>query len=210
MVISLSRKATSCMVMLFHLAQAPLLFHTINRWSFYWWENRSTIFLLTAINTTLTSTNEFVSRSLSESLSDSNKNNGFFVRESGSVRIHQQSLINIFMTLFASLLGGPVYFFSRTRHRFVFFLSFGLFNSVLSQQLAGLLGMGHLFFFSGPRILFDLFYMITVKFTLFEFYRPLVLKWRNRVIITSSIRISQDFFTTLLRVGLLNFFGFKG
>src|SRR3989338_4661820 len=93
---------------------------------------------------------------------------GFLIQsETGETRIHSQSLINIFMTLFASLLGGPVYFLRRTSHRFLFFIAFGTFNSILSQSLVTIFRDG-VVMLASTRLLFDFFYNGSVKFLLFE------------------------------------------
>ena len=163
--------------------------------------------MLTAVNTAITTTNEFASRSL---LADEKKNpeNKFFVTNpEGHTRVHKQSIINIIMTIVVSLLGGPVYFIKRMWHRFMFFLSFGAMNSALSQMLAHYILDGALALTLG-RFVFDLCYNSTLKFGMFEFARPAILKFRKNVLGIGIVRVAQDFLTTLFRVGMLNWFGF--
>lgn len=183
--------------------QSPLV-----RWATSWWVNRTSIILLTGVNTAITAASEMASRDL---LAQTHKNpeQRFFVQnENGDMSIHRQSVVNIFMTLFASLLGGPVYFIRRRWHRFMFFISFGAMNSAVSQMLAHLVRDGFLALTLG-RFIFDLFYNGTVKFWMFEFARPAILRFRKSVAGIGAVRILQDFLTTLFRVGLLNWFGFK-
>lgn len=188
----------------------PLLVPVV-KWSKYWWTNRSAIVLLTTVNTTLTGVNEYIIRTSTTKLVHKNEDYGFVLKDSvtGQWHIHQHSLINILMTLFASLLGGPVHFFKKRWTRYTFFLGFGLFNSFLSQSLSFLIigSVGTAMF---SRLMFDFVYMGTIKFGMFELGRPFILKLRRRFIGLGFIRVVQDFLTSMLRVGMLNYFGFKG
>jgi hypothetical protein len=177
-------------------------------WASSWWVNRSSILLLTGVNAGITAMSEFASRSI---LADDRKNpdQKFFVTHAatGQTTIHKQSIVNIIMTLVASLLGGPVYFIRRRWPRFMFFITFGAMNSALSQLVAHLIQDGRLGMTLG-RFVFDLCYNTTIKFGMFEFARPAILKFRKSVMGIGVVRVTQDFLTTLCRVGMLNWFGF--
>ena len=169
----------------------------------HWWENRQSIVLLTAINTSITAASEFTARSVL-------RGERFFPSvPRGSFRIHKQSLINIFLTFFASLFGGPVFFFRTPLARFAFFSLFGLLNSFVAQSVISLLG-GMSSTLSRSRLIFDLVYGSTIKFLVFEWGRRFVLQMRHCAVQLTSFRVTQDFLSTLLRVAFLNLLGFKG
>lgn len=178
------------------------------RWGASWWVNRSSIVMLAGVNTAITTLSEFVSRELLAT-HHGDQHQRFFVKPDGrEIIVHRQSLTNIFMTAIASLLGGPVYFIRRRWHRFMFFTSFGAMNSATSQMLSHLVSDGFLALTLG-RFIFDLFYNASFKFFMFEFARPAILRLRKNVAGVGFVRVIQDFLTTLCRVGMLNWFGFK-
>ncbi len=188
--------------------QTPVV-RPILAWSSYWMTHRSSILLLTGVNTAITTASEAGTRFLWPVITGQEEH-AFLVRtETGGTRIHTQSLISIFMTLFASLLGGPVYFLRQTRHRFLFFVAFGTFNSILSQSLVSLFrdGFMHL---AAARLFFDFFYNGSVKFLLFETTRRPLLKRSRCFFSLASIRGIQDFLTTSLRVAMISLLGLKG
>lgn len=187
-----------------------VLSNPVMRWAEGWWVNRSSILMFTATNTAITATSEILSRTLFAPLSKDPEAQHFLVHNTdGSLRVNLQSQISIIMTIFASLVGGPVYFFKRRWHRFLFFTGFGTSNSILAQNITGLatLGVGVL---SPQRTLFDFFYNGTLKFLMFELSRPSILRFRTKVFRVGSIRIAQDFLTTLFKVVLLGALGLKG
>lgn len=177
------------------------------KWAGYWMTHRVNIVQMTLVNTVLTTTNEIVSRSISSKIS-SQSNNGFIVKESGRSGINRQSLINIWMTILASLLGGPVFFIRNIRKRFAFFVGFGVVSSAAAQYFAYLFRGGEII--STARLFFDLGYLVTVKFTMFELGRRAFIFTKYRLKQMSAIRVAQDFGSTFCRVLLLNLFGFKG
>lgn len=188
------------------ISQATLSLPVI-KWAGSWWVNRSSIVTLTVVNTAITAFSEFGSRTL---LADDkvNPEQKFFVtNKHGHTEIHKQSIVNIIMTIFASVLGGPVYFIRRRWPRFMFFLSFGAMNSAASQMLAHAITDGYLAITLG-RFVFDLCYNGSIKFFMFEFARPAILRFRKNVMGLGIVRVTQDFLTTLSRVGILNWFGF--
>ncbi len=188
------------------ISQATLTLPLL-KWSNSWWVNRSSIVLLAGVNTAITAFSEYGSRTL---LADDKKNpeQQFFVpQKNGSMTVHKQSIVNILMTIIASLLGGPVYFIRRRWPRFMFFISFGAMNSALSQMLAHQIIDGYLAITLG-RFVFDLVYNGSFKFLMFEFARPAILKFRKNVMGLGLVRVVQDFLTTLSRVGILNWLGF--
>jgi hypothetical protein len=176
-------------------------------WATSWWVNRASIMTLAAVNTAITATSEFVSRSVLASAADQPEDH-FIVVENGAKTVHRQSIVNMIMTLIASILGGPIYFIRRRWHRFMFFISFGAMNSIVAQMGAHMIRDGVLTFTLG-RFLFDFCYNGTIKFSMFEFARPIILRFRKSISGIGIVRVSQDFLTTIFRVGLLNWFGFK-
>jgi len=179
-------------------------------WSSTWWINRTPIVMLTVINTSITTSMEVVTRSVSAPLTASADDYHFLVKDGlGRTTINRQSLINIWMTFFASLLGGPVYFFSRRWSRFAFFVGFGAFNSVLGGAMSSLIRDGAIALFP-KRILFDLVYCGTFKFMTFELMRSPILAVRSSPVSVGALRIGQDFCNTLFRVIILNALKFKG
>lgn len=177
------------------------------RWAASWWTNKSSIVMLAMVNTTITTVNEYASRTLLSSKGNNPENRFFVQNAKGHTVVHKQSVINIIMTIIVSLLGGPVYFIRKMWPRFMFFTSFGAMNSALSQMLAHYIQDGYLGLSLG-RFVFDLCYNSTLKFGMFEFARPVILKFHKNVMGIGIVRIAQDFLTTLFRVCMLNWFGF--
>jgi hypothetical protein len=179
------------------------------KWLECWTTNRSTILFLALINTSLTTGSEIASRSVIAAISQRHQD-GFLVKTAtGRERIHRQSAINIVMTLLATLLGGPIYFITRRLHRFIFFITFGIFNSVLAQSFTSIFIEG-LFLIVGRRLFFDFAYNASIKFLLFEFVRPYLLKHRQSAFKVTLLRVSQDFITTSFRVVILNILKLSG
>lgn len=181
----------------------------VAKWAHYWGANSSKIITLTTINTTMTFGTEFVTRSILSSSLTTDKSYQFIVGEGTWYNnINRQSLINIWMTFFASLLGAPVYFFRRRSTRFLFFISFGVFNSALSQGLLSVLREGVLLI-SAKRLLFDFCYNGSLKFFMFEFYRKPI-KLKTNFFSLYWVRGKQDVLTGLFKNLILNLLRFKG
>lgn len=179
------------------------------KWLEFWNSHRSTIIFLAVVNTTLTTASEFGSRTIISSASH-RQQDGFLIQTmDGSTRVHRQSLINIVMTLIATLIGGPVYFIGSRWNRFVFFITFGVFNSILSQGLSSIFLEG-IPLIIGRRLAFDFTYNATVKFVLFEFVRPFLVAHRQSPIKVTFFRVGQDFLTTCIRVLILNILKLSG
>ncbi len=115
------------------------------------------------------------------------------------------------MTCIASLLGGPVYFFKRPRNRWLFFMGFGVFNSIFAQSILGV-ARGLPLFVDPKRVLFDLVYSGTLKFMMFEVGRGTIVRLRHvkSIARVGIVRVTQDFMMSMLRVTLLNILRFKG
>lgn len=188
--------------------QAPLS-RPVIAWAAHWAENRASILMFTASNTAITAATEAGARTFWPLITGEHEHGFLVATTDGEQRINNQSLISIFMTLFASLIGGPVYFLRRRMHRFLFFSGFGLFNSVLSQSLVAMLS-GILLLLMMQRLCFDLVYNGTFKFILFETTRGRILKSRRCFISVTTIRGLQDILTTCFRVAMLNLIGLKG
>ncbi|MGE0615376.1 MAG: hypothetical protein AB7P04_07025 [Bacteriovoracia bacterium] len=179
-------------------------------WMQSWWTNRSSILLLTGVNVTITTASEFISRSIAAPMTSEPENNTFILTSpDGHYRIHRQSMINIFMTLFASVLGGPIYFILKRRHRFQYFMAFGVVNSLMSQGLLAMISSGAAVI-TFTRLAFDLVYNGTVRFFMFEVVRPLIVQWKDEFILLSAARVGQDFLTTLLKIAVLCVIGLRG
>lgn len=179
------------------------------KWLECWQVHRSTILFLALINTSLTTVSEIGSRTVLSTITQKSEV-GFFIKTTdGRQKVHRQSLINIVMTLLATLLGGPVHFINTRPRRFFFFISFGVFNSFLSQTLTSFFIEG-LLSITSRRLIFDFAYNASIKFLLFEFVRPFLLKYKESALRLAVFRVGQDFFTTTLRVLILNVFKLSG
>ncbi len=191
------------------LSSTAVIINPAAAWMRYWAANRVSIVMFTAVNTAVTTASELGSRTIYPAITGQH-HEGFFVSDSmGNTKVHQQSLISIVMTIIASLLGGPVYFIKRRRSRFLFFVMFGLFNSFLAQSLTSAVrdGIASIIL---ARLAFDFFYNGTVKFFLFEYTRPALLRYRESFLKIGAVRVTQDFLTTFLRVAMLSLIGLKG
>jgi hypothetical protein len=178
-------------------------------WSGHWVTHYQNLLTLTVVNTAITTGTEVAARTVIPAVTH-DKTEGFFVKsKSGGIKVNRQSVINILMTLFASLLGGPVYYIQRRWARYLFFLSFGTFNSLLAQSISSYFILGGLSILVN-RFVFDLCYNSTLKFIIFEYARPILLAFQRRAGHITGIRVTQDFVSTLSRVSLLTFFGIKG
>jgi hypothetical protein len=187
----------------------PLISVPALKWIHYWNTHRTSIIFLAAINTSITTASEIGSRTVVSVVSGTT-NEGFIVKTpEGNQRVHRQSLVNIFMTLLASLLGGPVYFITRRRHRFIFFISFGVVNSFLAQSVSTLVVEGVVLVI-GRRMMFDFWYNASFKFLLFEYVRPYLLQHKASPFKIIGFRVGQDFFTTCIRVVILNVLRLSG
>lgn len=208
-VLAQGRRLASLFFTVLILKVVPVVTTPMVKWYGYWTTHRTMILTLTAVNTAITTVSELGSRSIITSLSGAPENKFLVKTPDGKERVHRQSIINIMMTILASLLGGPIYFIGRRQHRFIFFISFGVFSSILAQSLSSLFIDGFLFIIQ-RRLIFDFFYNASVKFILFEYVRPYLLKHQTSPALVVGFRISQDFLTTCLRVVILNILRLSG
>lgn len=183
----------------------------LRRWSEHWARNSRQIIMWACINACITFTTEFIARSSFSPFLKKNSSYSFFVKDAaaGSVTIHRQSLTNITMTFFASLVGGPVYFFTRRLGRFFFFVIFGVLNSMLGQSISSAILDGSSSI-DNKRLIFDLFYNGTFKFIMFEFLRKTIVNLKFKMFRVLLVRTKQDLITTFFKVTTLNLLGFKG
>ena len=124
------------------MSSTAVIVNPTSAWIQYWSANRVSILMFTVVNTAVTTASEVASRTIYPAITG-HEHQGFFVKSpQGQKKIHQQSLVSIMMTIFASLLGGPVYFMKRRKCRFLFFILFGTFNSLISQGLTSFLRDG--------------------------------------------------------------------
>jgi hypothetical protein len=183
-------------------------------WAQIWKVHRQSLLRLAVINTSLTLVNETAVRELISYLGGANEffsHMGFFQdsTQNYGFAINRQALINIGMTLGASIFGGPVFFLSHARSRFLFFVIFGLLNSTFFQFASWIAFTGEQKIIQPSRLLFDVAYLVTIKFWMFERFRiPIQLALR-RPMRLGFLRIQQDFLLTALRVFLLGLFGLK-
>ena len=191
------------------LSSTAIVINPASAWIQYWSANRASILMFTFVNTAVTTASEVASRTLYPAVTGRHQESFFIQNELGQKKIHHQSIVSIFMTVFASLLGGPVYFIKRPKSRFLFFILFGTFNSFISQSLSSFLHNGAVTILLA-RLGFDFFYNGTIKFILFEFTRPALLKFRDSYLKIGAVRVTQDFLTTLFRVVILSLIGLKG
>lgn len=203
------KKFTLALYTALSLLQVNTIGNFVTRWAFHWQSNKGKILMLTSINTTITLGTEFISRSSLKTSPIGGSEYGFVVGDGVWYNnINKQSLINVWMTFFASLLGAPVYFFSKGIHRFLFFVGFGVFNSFLSQNLISFLRTSF-FGFSMKRIFFDFCYNGTLKFFMFEYFRKPIKRnhgWAK----LAFYRGKQDILTSFFKTTILNLFRFKG
>ena len=210
-ILSASKRFISIFYLVSSFLLIPIKNPVVSSWASYWISNQSKIITLTFINTAITTGSEIISREVLSQTVTKDQNYRFFVRSNAGVaNINKHSLLNILMTFFASLLAGPIFFIRRRSDRFIFFALFGSFNSILAQIFLIKL-TGGIFIFSKARLLFDLIYNVTIKFTMFEWFRkPLVTTESSKVFKLFFIRGKQDILTTLFKNTVLNIFKFRG
>lgn len=208
-VLAHGRKLASLFFTVILLRLYPVVTTPVVKWFGYWTTHRSMILSLTVVNTAITSASELSSRSIVSTLTGAPEGKFVVKTPDGKQRVHRQSIINILMTILASLLGGPIYFISRRHQRFIFFISFGVFSSLLAQTMSSLFIDGILLIVR-RRLVFDFFYNASIKFILFEYVRPYLLKHRTSPALVVGFRISQDFLTTCFRVIILNILKLSG
>ncbi len=196
-------------ILTFQSLQVSPIGVALTRWNSLWSENRAQILVLTAVNTSITVGNEVLARSITSYWSGTSSENGFIVNNGNSYSINRQSLVNIWMTLLTSLLGGVVFFINIRYHRFLFFFFSGFIISAVSQYLSHLIRDG-VFYLDYRRLAFDSVYILSIKYFVFELGRSQITKAAGKFRRLTGIRLLQDFATTLLRVAALNLTGFKG
>lgn len=209
-VLSPSGKLTTLVTWIFHVSQGPRVKRGLGYWYRSLWKNRYNIVLLAVVNISITTATELVSRTFAAPIAGAEDQHFFVKNETGAYTIHRQSMTNIWMTLFASVLGGPVHFFSRRRDRFLFFVGFGCLNSVFSQAMSGWMRGGGVALIAANRLLFDLCYNASWKFIFFELGRKPILRAGFNVVRIGRVRVAQDLCSTFFRVWLLTLLKFKG
>jgi hypothetical protein len=190
--------------------EVPSVWFPFVSWARIWKIHYTSLLSLIAVNTVITAFNEFASRSLqSIFMNDANLQISFFVTQGSSYAVNRQSTVSIVTTLVTSTFGGVVFFINRRFARFLFFLIFGCFASFVGQ-IFGHLVRDQVLSFSISRFWFDLSYLVTIKYTIFEFGRGAIRSSFGKPIALGWFRFTQDFLTTALRVLALNILGFKG
>ncbi len=192
-------------------AQQSPLTHAVYEWSSHWWEQRGSIAMIAGVNVALTTGTEVISRTIAAPLfGNEGREYSFLIADnSGHLHINRHSLINIWMTFFATLLGAPLNYFRNRKRRFLFFTGFGGFNSILGQGLSSWMLDGS-FAVGSSRLLFDLGYNATIKFAMFEFFRSHIIRARKCIVRIGKVRVKQDLITSFFKVILLNLLKFRG
>ena len=202
---SLTRRFSVWLIDVSRLTMQLQTFRWVRLFFLTWWLNKKRILTLAVVNTALTIFNEAVFRTISTS---PGSEYAFLVQSASGLSIHRQSLINICMTIFASLFAGPVYFLATMRSRFLFFVSFGVFNSFVSQGVTSMFLGGNTPLI-WQRLTFDLFYNGSFKFLIFELGRDKLAHAKTKLRWIGSLRLGQDFLLAAIKISILNFFHFK-
>jgi hypothetical protein len=197
------------------LTSDSYLWRGIAQFASIWGSNKVAILHLTVVNIMTTFVMEALIRTILAKLFQNGAGYEFLVHGGDGYHLNRQSLTNLWITGLTSIFGGPVFFIAGRRHRYLFFVVFGLCVSFLSQGFAFLsLGLPLAGALRGAflsRLAFDFFYTASFKFALFELARTPLLASPPRVSLrVGAIRLTQDFTTTLIRVSLLNLIGLKG
>lgn len=174
----------------------------LKRFSRTWRLNRSQIIRITLINFAVTLLSELFVRKALVQLGMLPQGESLFHMG----KLHTQVIINLLMTVVASLFGSVVYFFESFRARYLFFICFSLVNSLIAQGIVASFLLINLSQFK-RRIFFDLCYSASAKYLSFEFIRkPLASKFSSykKMFIT---RKSQDIFMTVVKAKALFLFG---
>ena len=192
------------------MGQGQMVAGSLSRWSHHFIANKGSIAALTIVNTAITTTMEFAGRSLQMPFKKKMKDQYFFVTsKSGGKTINRQSMINIIMAIVGTLIGGPVFFFMKRSHRFLFFITFGIFNSCLGQGMAGVMLDGA-FTLEKSRLVFAFFYSGTWKFLVFEFVRTPIVRAGQNIVKLGLIRSNQKFFSTFVKIQIIDLIGLGG
>ena len=133
-----------------------------------WQRNRAQIARITFVNLLVALLGELLVRKALVSISWLPANETVFY----SGKLHTQVSINLLMTFLLVFFGSVVYFFESRVARYVFFISFALFNSILAQGFLALFSKLDATYFS-RRLIFDFVYSASLKFGSFEFIRKL-------------------------------------
>jgi hypothetical protein len=122
--------------------------------------------------------------------------------------IHKQTVINCLMTFSASILGGLSYFMPSRFFRWVYFGLFGIANSIFAQVILHLT-LNYSLNDLPERVIFDLFYSLSLRFFFFELFRQQILNTKFKVFKLTGWRSLQDFSLAALRIAILTVFKFS-
>ncbi len=172
-----------------------------------WLSNAKAILILAFVNVGLTAITEVISRLLLSAVFHSTHSNKILVfSDLNTTMINKQIVISILMTFFATILGGGIYYFRKRMNRFLFFVLFGILNSILAQCFAFAFLKYSLIGF-GARLVFDAFYSGLIRFPMFELFRSKIVIANKRWMKILKLRAQQDMLTTMLRVIIFNLIG---
>jgi hypothetical protein len=175
------------------------------QWFGYFSANKEKILLLVFVNALLTFAIEAVLRGYLLSNLFNNQDNQLLVQGGSGLLLNKQTFINITMTMIATLLGGPVYFYKSRKARLLYFMIFGVINSCFAQSISHYIFQYSLNDFT-KRLGFDFIYSLCIRFSMFEFFRKEVLRAQTSLFKILFARSKQDVLTALVRVIVLNLF----
>ncbi len=182
----------------------------INSWNSFNLSSKANFLLkMLAVNLFITFVMELGIRELSYAFNlVSDPATRFFQTTNSGFSINSQSLINLFMTFFATLLSVKVFYGSTHKQRYFYFVSFCVLLSFLAQLTCSFLKSN--FHFSLSRLGFDLLYGMTIKYMVFHFYRrPILEAVNNSIKKTFRYRVTQDFILSCFKFACLTLIGLK-
>lgn len=183
------------------------LMKDIQFWHSIWKRHYPTVIKLITINVFLTFIFEFIGRSLWSLVLFKSQSYHFLVAgQGGSWAINQQSLINIWMSFFATAIGVPSFYLSSCRKRFKTFILVGIIVSLLGQTFAHFTSQQS-FIISWKRLFFDLGYLCSVKYLTYEIFRSALICPKTTTFKMGRLRLLQKLLTNTIKILLLNLFG---
>lgn len=168
------------------------------------------LFKMLAVNVLITLSMEIGIRESSYFLNlvDDSSVRFFHFSNTGALYINSQSLVNLFMTFFATVLSVRVFLENNLKQRYLYFVSFCVLLSLLAQSASSYVQPN--FQFSLSRLGFDLLYGMTIKYMVFSIYRkPILNTVHSSFKRTVRFRITQDFILSCFRFACLTLIGLR-
>ena len=175
----------------------------VKKYASHWLQNKDQITKIACANFFVALSGEFIVRQVLVSWGYF-PDHAAFLHSSGI--IHPQALINISMSVIASLFGGVVYFLDTLKKRYIFFVAFAFLSSILVQSfLAFSVNLPAALVFK--RLLFDVAYTGSIKFVSFEIFRSPIKNHNSGVLKIFAFRKVQDLSMAFIKINLLVFCG---